>query len=529
MLLIIALLLIVIIYYLLFKPLNYWKEKNVPYTRAVPIFGNTWPVVFRKLSSAEVNLKLCQDHADKRYFGMHHFTTTTLLVQDPELIKKITVKEFDAFPEHRSFIPADVDPLWNKNLFAMEGGERWHQMRATLSPSFTSNKMKTMFALMKECSSQFSSFYLKKGGTVTIELKDAFSRFTNDVIATAGFGVKCDSLEEPRNEFYLMGRELTNFQGWKGLIFMLNLFVPTIAKLLRLPLFNKSVSDFFRSIVRETIKIREEQNITRPDMIHLLMQARAGQLKHEKEVSAPEAGFAAVEESEIGKNENKRKFGITNEDITAQVLLFFFAGFDSVSTMMCYAVYELALQPEIQKRLQIEVDQGFSKCEDDLTYDALMSMKYLDQIISETLRKWPSFIATNRRCVRPFKIEPVKPEESELYLETGSVISIPIYAIQRDARYYPNPEKFDPERFSEQNKDKIVPYTYLPFGAGPRNCIGSRFALMEGKLIIAELIRKFEFIVVEKTQIPIVLSKTNFNPIPDEGFWIGLKPRMTQA
>ncbi|KAK5641474.1 hypothetical protein RI129_010021 [Pyrocoelia pectoralis] len=524
--LLIIVLVTVITYYLLIKPLNYWKEKNVPYTLGVPIFGNAWPVVFRQLSFAEVNQKLCQDHADKRYLGMHSFTSPLLIVQDPDLIKKITVKEFDTFPEHRPFIPADVDPLWDKNLFAMAGGERWHEMRATLSPSFTSNKIKSMFVLMKECSRQFSSFYLKKGGMVTIELKDAFSRFTNDVIATAGFGVKCDSLEEPRNEFYLMGRELTNFQGWKGLLSLMKIFMPTITRLLKLSMFDKAVADFFRSIVRETIKIREEQNITRPDMIHLLMQAGTGQLKDEKDVSVPEAGFAAVQESEIGKNEKKRKFAITNEDITAQVLLFFFAGFDSVSTMMCYAVYELALQPEIQKRLQVEVDQNFSKYGDDLTYDALMSMKYLDQIISETLRKWPSFVSTDRRCVRPFTIEPVLPGENVLHLEAGSVVLIPIYSIQRDARYYPNPDIFDPERFSERNKDKIVPYTYLPFGAGPRNCIGSRFALLEGKLIIAELVRKFEFVVVEKTQIPIVLSKTNFNPIPDEGFWIGLKPRM---
>uniref|UniRef100_A0A1Y1ML32 Cytochrome P450 n=2 Tax=Photinus pyralis TaxID=7054 RepID=A0A1Y1ML32_PHOPY len=512
-------------YYFLIKPLNYWRERNVPYTQGVPLFGNAWPVVFRLLSSAEVNQKLCQTHADKRYVGMHNFTSPILLVQDPELIKQITVKEFETFPEHRPFIPPDVDPLWSKNLFAMEGGERWHEMRATLSPSFTSSKMKGMFVLMRECSKQFTSYYLRKGGMVTVELKDAFSRFTTDVIATTGFGIKCDSLEEPSNEFYVMGGELTNFRGWKGLIFMLNIFIPTLAKVLKLPMFNKSVSDFFRSIVSDTIRTREEQNIVRPDMIHLLMQARAGQLDREKDASVPETGFATVQESEVGKNFQQRKDGITNDDITAQVLLFFFAGFDSVSTMMCYAVYELTLQPELQARLRREVDEAFSQCGDDLTYDVLMSMKYLDQVICETLRKWPSFIGTNRRCARPFLIQPKRSGESVLYLESGSVVSIPIFAIQRDPKFYPNPEKFDPGRFSEENKNNIVPYTYLPFGAGPRNCIGSRFALMEGKLIVAELIRKFEFVVVEQTKVPIVLSKTNFNPIPDDGFWVGLKPR----
>ncbi|KAF5272396.1 hypothetical protein FQR65_LT17408 [Abscondita terminalis] len=94
-----------------------------------------------------------------RYVGIINFSSPVLIVRDPELLKKLYVKEFETFPEHRSFIPKEADPLWSKNLFAMEGGDDWHNLRSTLSPSFTSSKMKAMFGLMRECSHQFQSTF----------------------------------------------------------------------------------------------------------------------------------------------------------------------------------------------------------------------------------------------------------------------------------------------------------------------------------------------------------------------------------
>lgn len=90
----------------------------------------------------------------------------------------------------------------------------------------------------------------------------------------------------------------------------------------------------------------------------------------------------------------------------------------------------------------------------------------------ETLRKWPPINLSDRRSVRTFTIEPERSWEKPVYLPEGSTIHIPIYSIQRDPKYFPNPDKFDPERFSDENKDKVKPYTFLAFGSGPRNCIG---------------------------------------------------------
>ncbi|KAK9752523.1 Cytochrome P450 [Popillia japonica] len=212
-------------------------------------------------------------------------------------------------------------------------------------------------------------------------------------------------------------------------------------------------------------------------------------------------------------------------DIAAQAMIFFLAGFDSVSVLMSFMGYELVANPDIQTTLQKEIDDTLTECNGKLTYEALLKMKYMDMVISETLRKWPAAVITDRVCSKPFTIEPVNPGEAPVHLKPGDVVFIPINAIQRDAQYFSNPDKFDPERFNEENKGNIKPYTYMPFGLGPRNCIGSRFAILETKTIFFFMLSKFNFIAIDKTQIPVRLSRKSFNVAGENGIWIGLKPR----
>lgn len=143
---------------------------------------------------------------------------------------------------------------------------------------------------------------------------------------------------------------------------------------------------------------------------------------------------------------------------------------------------------------------------------------------TETLRKWPNLIATDRVCNKPYTIQPVNSNEKPLVVEKNEIIWIPIYGLHRDAKYFPEPDKFDPERFNDENKHTINPYTYLPFGIGPRNCIGSRFALLECKTFFYYLLLNFEIVPIEKSNVPLKISKSSFNIKPEGGNWLGLKP-----
>ncbi|XP_011705919.1 PREDICTED: cytochrome P450 9e2-like, partial [Wasmannia auropunctata] len=102
-------------------------------------------------------------------------------------------------------------------------------------------------------------------------------------------------------------------------------------------------------------------------------------------------------------------------------------------------------------------------------------------------------------CAKRYELPPSQPGRKSVIVEPGDILLFPVHAIHRDPKYFPNPDKFDPERFSEENKDNILPYTYLPFGHGPRKCIGNRFALMETKILIAHLLQKFTLKTTDKT------------------------------
>ncbi|KAJ8928370.1 hypothetical protein NQ314_019101 [Rhamnusium bicolor] len=214
---------------------------------------------------------------------------------------------------------------------------------------------------------------------------------------------------------------------------------------------------------------------------------------------------------------------LTNEDITAQALIFLFAGFDTVSSLMSFTAYELGVNQDIQHRLKKEVDATWKECGGKLTYESLLKMKYMDMVISEAMRKWPNLPQTDRICTKPYTIQPTTPEEEPVHLEKGATVIIPIYPIHRCPKFYPDPDRFDPERFNDENKGNINPYTYMPFGVGPRNCIGSRFALLEVKIIFFSVLKHFEIVPIEKTQIPFEICKKSIFLTAANGFWLGLK------
>ncbi|KAF2900435.1 hypothetical protein ILUMI_05752 [Ignelater luminosus] len=514
-----------LIYFKIVKHQKYWEEKGVACVKPWPIVGSMGPLVFNKKSLAEIIQDIYNVFPEKRCVGFHQWFKPVLMIRDPELIKQIMVKDFDTFPGHPLSAPEGIDPLWDKNLINITENSRWHDLRAILSQSFSSSKMKAMFSLIRDCAKQVTNHFLKQNKIVTIDAKVTFTKFTNDAIGTTAFGVTCNSFANPENEFYKMGQRAANFSSVRGfIIFFAYSISPTLMKLSKISMIPKSVANFFRGLIKETTRTREEEGIVRPDMIHLLMEAQKRYLKYDDR-DLENSSIAGAEKREFGRTQQKR-IEITDEVITSQAIGFFIAGFDTTSTFMSFISYELAVNPDVQQRLIDDIDTTLEECNGDITYEALMAMKYLDMVVSETLRKWPSTVFTDRGSFRDYVIQPKLSGEQPIYVDASTTIWIPTYAIHRDPQYYPNPDKFDPERFSEENKNDIKPFTYLPFGAGPRNCIASRLAILEAKICIFEILTKFEIVPVEETQIPLVLRKGGVFLQTEEDMWVGFKPRV---
>ncbi|XP_011172814.2 cytochrome P450 9e2-like [Solenopsis invicta] len=480
----------------------YWKNKGVPYLpESLPSLLTDWKMLLGRISFVNYCQYIYDYFPNAKYIGIMDATTPAVLLRDPELIKDIMVKDFEHFLDHRTFVDEDMEPLFGKNIFFLRG-DRWREMRTILSPSFTASKMKFMFNLISKCSKDFVD-YLADHPEIcqAIETKGAFRRYTNDVIATAAFGISVNSMKDQDNEFYKRGVEATKFSS--GLLttakFIFMRECPRLAKWMGITFFPTTTATFFKTVVEETIKAREEQGIVRPDMIHILMQAWD------------------KKDSSVHK--------MTIDDIVSQAFIFFLAGFDTTSTLMCFAIHELAVNQEIQNRLRKEVQLYLAEGNGEISYDSLSKMSYMDMVISEALRKYPPVVFLDRICTKKYELPPAGPGYKNVILKPDSLLMFPIYGLHRDPQYFPNPNKFDPERFSEENKDNIVPYSYLPFGQGPRKCIGNRFALMETKILIAHLLQKFTLKTMEKTVEPIVYDKNEFTLQPVGGFWISLEKR----
>ena len=188
---------------------------------------------------------------------------------------------------------------------------------------------------------------------------------------------------------------------------------------------------------------------------------------------------------------------LDDEEIMSNGWVFLLAGYEATAITLSLCIYQLALNSDIQERLYEEIQSEFDS-EEEISYEKLDNLQFLDSVICETLRLYPPVLILDRKANTDYELG-----DTGITLFKGQDIEIPVYAIHHCEEYYPNANKFDPDRFMPQNRYKLIPYTYLPFGSGPRNCIGMRFGLFEAKLGLTQIIRKFRFFPTQKTSVPL--------------------------
>ncbi|XP_023311318.1 probable cytochrome P450 6a20 [Anoplophora glabripennis] len=207
------------------------------------------------------------------------------------------------------------------------------------------------------------------------------------------------------------------------------------------------VSEFFTGVVKDTVSYREKNHVVRKDFMQLLMEIR---------------------DKNEGKENGHHGDGntLTMDEMVAQSFVFFIAGFETSSTTMTFALFELAVHQDIQEKLRDEINEVLAKHEGKLTYDSLSDMKYLEQVINEALRIHSPARFLQKLCVSDYKVD-----GEDLVIEKGTTLYIPVLGLHYDEEYWENPKEFDPERFSEEKKKNMNQFTHLPFGQGPRMCI----------------------------------------------------------
>ncbi|XP_049780048.1 cytochrome P450 6k1-like [Schistocerca cancellata] len=482
---------------------KYWKNKGVPYVEPILPFGNFTRTFLGREALGVTIQKIYNRLPSERYVGFYGFDRPMLLIRDPDLLRNVLVKDFATFHDRGNFID-NGDPL-NRHLLALAGKE-WRRLRTKLSPTFTSGKLKGMFKIIQDCGREMADVVgeMEDRGE-SVEVRELIARFTTDVISSVAFGQECNCLRNPEHEFRQWGRKMFEPSTATGIFFLLVLLRPTLLASLRLKGGPSAVSKYFQQMVVDTVAYREKNNFRRKDFMDLLIQ-----LKNK--------GFVDPDKGQTAESEQQKDIDTTDKlsmgDLAAQAFIFFAAGFETSSTATSFTLHELAFNPDIQSKLHDEIDTVLRENDGEITYDAIARMTYLDKVLSESLRKNPPLTTLIRECNQDYKIP-----DSDVVVEKGTKIAVSVLGLHRDPKYYPDPERFDPERFSEEAKAQRQPYTYLPFGDGPRNCIGMRLGLLQTKVGLVNLLSKYNVRPTGKTKAnldfhprsAILMSKTGIH------------------
>ncbi|XP_066993572.2 cytochrome P450 4C1 isoform X2 [Anabrus simplex] len=353
-------------------------------------------------------------------------------------------------------------------------GIKWHKHRKIITPAFH-------FKILEQFVDVFNTngdILIKKlrneaNGTM-IDIYDYITLYALDVICETAMGVSINAQENRDSEY---ARALRN----EGEVIMRRLVAPW------------AYPDFFFNLSKDAEHQSEALRVLH-NMTNNVIQERKRQLS--SDLNGKNNGHVKQEQEDgFGR---KKRFAfldlllqaaqsgadLSDENIREEVDTFMFEGHDTTTSGICYALYYLSKDQQVQKRAMEELRSIFGTQSNIApTYQNICEMKYLEYIIKESLRLCPSVPVIGRHLGEDLTIK-----TGNLRIPASSSVLISPYLLHRNPDYYDEPEKFDPDRFLPENCQRRHPYAYIPFSAGPRNCIGQKFALLEMKAVISKIL-----------------------------------------
>ncbi|CAL8109398.1 unnamed protein product [Orchesella dallaii] len=415
-------------------------------------------------------------------YGVYEGRTPRLYVTDPEMIRRIMVKDFDHFYDRT--VPEWGHEIFD-NLLDFLPGEKWKTIRSALTPMFTSSRIrnggKNFAALTDKYIKELHKDF--KGSSLKFEMKEfttpIFVEFTCDYFLS----IKVSSEGNIReNYIYKMVLEAVNEGQDSSFAFVIITVFPFLLKFL--PLFSKEGINKFLKTLDEVIKVRKANKVditSGKDFIDVMITML-------ESLDSPEY----------------KRLGIDKVTIQAQAFEMFIAGYDSILATLSVLSYHISANAEIQEKLIVEVDENLEKIK-----DGTADLPYLTACVKEAIRLSPSFIELERVCMKEWTY---KERDINITIPKGMSVCIPAWATNRNPEIFNDPEEFRPERFykgidgklvTELEQNPMSQYSMNSFGHGPRNCPGSRMAIELVKSVIARMLQEFKFIKRVDTVVEI--------------------------
>lgn len=481
--------LVSVAFYLIRRSYSYWSSLGVPHDSPHIFYGNL--IGYRKTTSIHELFRKCYlkyKHVTP-FFGFYKMTAPVAVITNLDLAKNIIIKDFQSFSDRYIFYNEKDDPL-TSNIFTIHG-PKWKSIRHKITPTFTTGKMKFMFPTIVDVCNDMTSTLINqaKNGTAMIEFAELLACYTTDVIGKCAFGLECNSLKNPHAEFRKFGHKIFGEDRNCEVITLIIQVFPRLARRLRLRQYPDDLHNFFMSVTKDTIDYREKNKMKRNDFIDILVEM---------------------------KNNMDDHFSL--EDAAAEIFLFFANGFEPSASTMANCLYELALNDDLQTALRCEIQNCIEDNGGEVTYELIGEMPLLDRVFKEALRKYSIFPYLSRIAESDYKVP-----GSDIFIQKGVEVIVPVDAIHHDPSIYHDPHTFDPDRFLSEAIEKRHPMAYLPFGDGPRACIGLRFALLHAKIGLIALINSLKFLTCEKTEKDIKLGEKNFMLTPKNGIFLSVE------
>ncbi|XP_023943487.2 cytochrome P450 6B6-like [Bicyclus anynana] len=446
----------------------YWRRRGVAHDPPLPFVGNNARNYFMRRSVTELAVELYRRHPRERVVGYYRACRPELLLRDPALARRVLTADFPHFhprgllPRHRP-----PEPLL-RNLFFADG-DLWRLLRQRMTPTFTSGKLKAMFPLVVERAERLQARALAAAaGGRPLDARDLMARYTTDFIGACGFGLDADSLSDDDSAFRRLGARIFRIGPAEMLVLALRDMFPAlfggVKSLWR-------VEKDFRRLVADVLRRRGGRPSGRHDFIDQLLECRAKGLMEVESIERPP---------------ERVRLEMDDEIVAAQVFVFFAAGFETSSSATSMTLHELAHHPAAQRRAQAEVDAVLARHGGRLGYDAVKEMTYLEWTFKEGMRVFPSLGFLMRECARAYTFE-----ELGLTVDAGVRVMVPLQALHTDPQYWERPDEFRPERHDPAQHGPHYKLVFLPFGDGPRACIGERLGLMQSLAGLAAVLARF--------------------------------------
>uniref|UniRef100_A0A1B6IWG9 Cytochrome P450 n=1 Tax=Homalodisca liturata TaxID=320908 RepID=A0A1B6IWG9_9HEMI len=464
---------------------SYWSSRGLTQPPTVLGCGNIVDSLLMRKNIGLVYDQIYRDYPDCEAVGVYGIYTPRMLLRSPQLIQKVMASNFSHFHDNEFTVSKKLEPYFYEDPFCLKG-EEWKQNRAKIVSTMTSSRTKEIFPLMKEVISRLDA-YLQKHCGEDIEAKDLATLFTMDNVSNTALGINSDCFSDPNAVFRKVCIMFTKEQlqvWWKTTILLL---MPRLRNFIRMRFVPPGVNDYVESVVQDIVQYRRKNNLNRNDLFQYFM----------------------------------KKSGDDYKELMFYAMTFFLEAFETSSIVASYTLLELALNSHVQDRLFEEL-QGAYGNKEDIDYDTLNNLSYLDKVLLESQRKYPAVYHMIRVCTRTIDLDI---NGKTLTVETGTPVIIPVLSLHRDPKYFPEPDVFDPERFSDEVKQTRPQYTYLPFGEGPRICPGMRFALTQIKLFIAHVVYNYRVLRCEKTPEKLTFAKGASLVIANEKEWIRIEKR----